>query len=69
MVILTTSLMFLFMVNFYQFKGATTLQKNFFERIYFFKFKIHNVKFLQQNIVSNHNIEGFKQVPNYITCQ
>jgi hypothetical protein len=57
------------MVNFYQFKGATTLQKNFFERMFFFKFKIHIVKFLQQNIGSNHNIEGFKQVPNYITCQ
>jgi len=55
--------MFILVANFYQFKGATTLWK-----ILFMKLKIYVAKFLQLNIVNNHNIERFKQVSNYITC-
>jgi hypothetical protein len=35
------------MANFCQFKGATTLKKDFFEKLFFVKFKKHIVKFLQ----------------------
>jgi hypothetical protein len=38
------------------------------ERILFVKLNTYIVNFLQQNIIGNHNIEGFKQVSNHITC-
>jgi hypothetical protein len=36
--------------------------------MFWVKFKTYIVKFSQENIISNHNIEIFKQVSNYTTC-
>jgi hypothetical protein len=47
-----------------QFKGATTLKKIFFERM-FCQIKNIYCQLLTLNMVSNHNIEGFKQFSNY----
>jgi hypothetical protein len=47
--------MFVLVANFFQFKWATTLKKDFFFQI-------------KKEEVSNHNIEGFKQVSKYTTC-
>jgi len=54
------------MANFCQFN----VTKFFFKikRMFWVKFKTYIVKFSQENIISNHNIEIFKQVSNYTTC-
>ncbi len=55
------------MPNFYQFKGATTLRKYIFQRIFWSNFKYELQSFIIKNIVSNHNIERFKHLFNYTT--
>jgi hypothetical protein len=46
-------------------RGRQNQQKNYSN---YETFQIYIVNFLQLNIISSYNIEGFKQVSNSTTC-